>query len=222
MADQSEAPVDRSGWRTERAALIQAAQACIAEGQLDVPVLEIAQAADVGMDTFHDHFDSKQALFDAAVAEALDAHGALMDQLTASLDDPVEKFACSFRLTGRLFRQRPIEGLVLLVNGLNVVAADNGLAPRAARDIAEAVEAGRFQVGDPKLAMAVAAGALMGLQDELPRDDALAADQMTENVLRVFGLSAEDARDICQRPLPDIDGLTRPDSEGSNISPESR
>ncbi len=166
------------------------------------------------MDSFLDHFDSRQALFDTALADALDAHGALMDQLTESLDDPVEKFACSFRLTGRLFRRRPIEGLVLLVNGLKLVSADNGLAPRAARDIAQGVEAGRFHVGDARLASAVAAGALMGLQDELPRDDALAADQMTENLLRVFGLSAEDARDICQRPLPDIDGLTRPDSAG--------
>jgi len=211
MTEQSDASVNRSASRRERAALIQAAQAFIAEGRLEASVLEITQAADVSMDSFPDHFDSKQALFDTALADALDAHGALMDRLTESLDDPVEKFACSFRLTGRLFRQRPIEGLVLLVNGLKLVTADSGLAPRAARDIAQAVEAGRFHVGDARLASAVAAGALMGLQDELPRDDALAADQMTENVLRVFGLSAEDARDICQRPLPDIDGLTRRD-----------
>ena len=72
-----------------------------------MPVLEITQAADVGMGSFYNHFDSKEELFEAAVAEVLDDHGALLDQLTASIDDPAETFACSFRLTGRLFRVAP-------------------------------------------------------------------------------------------------------------------
>ena len=48
-----------------------------------MPVLEITQAADVGMGSFYNHFDSKEELFEAAVADVLDAHGALLDQLTA-------------------------------------------------------------------------------------------------------------------------------------------
>ena len=69
-----------------------------------MPVLEITQAADVGMGSFYNHFDSKEQLFEAAVAEVLDAHGALLDRLTATIEDPAETFATSFRLTGRLFR----------------------------------------------------------------------------------------------------------------------
>ena len=42
----------------------------------NVPILEITQAADVGMGSFYNHFDSKEQLFDAAVEDALDAHGA--------------------------------------------------------------------------------------------------------------------------------------------------
>src|SRR5512139_474865 len=87
-----------------RAALIKAAQGFLAAGRVNVPVLEITQAADVGMGSFYNHFDSKEQLFDAAFADVLDAHGALLDQLTASIDDPAETFACSYRLTGRLFR----------------------------------------------------------------------------------------------------------------------
>ena len=54
----------------------------IASGKLNVPVLEITQAADVGMGSFYNHFDSKEELFEAAVADVLDNHGALLDQLT--------------------------------------------------------------------------------------------------------------------------------------------
>lgn len=218
MSEQQDEPVNRLERRKQRtrAALIQAAQTFIAAGKLNVPVLEITQAADVGMGSFYNHFDSKDELFEAAVADVLDTHGALMDELTASLDDPAEKFARSFRLTGRLFRHRPQVSQVLLANGLKLVSSDRGLAPRALRDIREAAEAGRFRVDDPKLALAVAGGALMGLgqllQDEPSRDDAVAADQVTEDVLLLFGVPAEEAHEICQRPLPDIEGLSRPDS----------
>lgn len=207
--------LERRKQRT-RAALIRAAQTFIAAGKVNVPVLEITQAADVGMGSFYNHFDSKDELFTAAVNEVLDAHGTLLDQLTESLDDPAEAFACSFRLTGRLFRRRPQESQVLLANGLSLMSSDRGLAPRALRDITSGVRAGRFRVDDPKLALAVAAGALLGLGqllvDEPERDDAEAADRVTEDVLRLFGMAADEAHDICQRPLPDLDGLTRPDS----------
>lgn len=218
MTDPSDAPVNRLTRRKQRtrAALIRAAQAFIAAGKVNVPVLEITQAADVGMGSFYNHFDSKEQLFDAAVAEVLDAHGALLDHLTASLDDPAETFACSFRLTGRLFRRRPQESQILLANGIALLSSELGLAPRALRDIEAAARAGRFTVDDPELALAVAGGALLGLGNLLrnrpDRDDAAAADAVTQDVLVMFGLSADEARDICLRPLPDLDGLELPDS----------
>ena len=218
MSEAQSEPVNRLERRKQRTrtALIQAAQMLIAAGKLNVPVLEITQAADVGMGSFYNHFDSKEELFEAAVADVLDTHGALLDQLTESIDDPAETFACSFRLTGRMFRRRPQESQILLVNGLNLMWSDRGLAPRAQRDIELATAAGRFTVDDPKLALAVAAGALLGLgkllKEEPQRDDAAAADRVTEDVLRLFGLSADEAHDICQRPLPEIGELALPDS----------
>jgi AcrR family transcriptional regulator len=190
-----------------RTALVKAAQQLIADGKVNVPVLEITQAADVGMGSFYNHFDSKEELFEAAVVDVLDAYGSMLDRLTASIEDPAETFAASFRLTGRLFRRRPQESQILLANGLTLLSSDRGLAPRALRDIKAGVEAGRFQVDDPELAVAMAGGALLGLgnllRDNPNRDDARAADTVTESVLRLFGLSAAQAHAICQRPLPD-------------------
>src|SRR5439155_25323395 len=123
VSESQDEPVNRLERRKQRtrAALIQAAQALIAAGKLNVPVLEITQAADVGMGSFYNHFDSKEELFEAAVADVLDAHGALLDRLTESIDDPAETFACSFRLTCRLVRRRPQESRILLVSGLNLM-----------------------------------------------------------------------------------------------------
>ncbi|WP_204081337.1 TetR/AcrR family transcriptional regulator [Mycobacterium riyadhense] len=192
-----------------REALISAAQGFIATGKLNVPIQDISQAADVGVGSFYNHFESKEELFEAAINEVLDAHGALLDALTAAIDDPAEAFAISFRLTGRMFR-RP-DSRIVLNHGLRMITADRGLAPRAKRDIAAAAAAGRFREADPQLAMAVAAGALLGLgqllQDEPDRDAARATDQVTEDLLRMFGLSADDAHRLCNMPL-DVDALS--------------
>jgi hypothetical protein len=106
-----------------------------------------------------------------------------------------------------------------LANGSVLLSSDRGLAPRALRDIKAAADAGRFHeaVGDdPELALAVAGGALLGLgtllRNDRDRDDAQAADTVTENVLRLFGLTADEAHSICQRPLPELDAWGQPDS----------
>jgi AcrR family transcriptional regulator len=206
----TEAPINRLERRKQRTrmALVKAAQSMIAAGKLNVPVLEITQAADVGMGSFYNHFESKEQLFEAAVADVLDSHGAVLDQLTADIEDPAAVFACSFRLTGRFFRERPQESRILLANAGAMLAADRGLAPRALRDINAAVAAGRFHVEDPELSLAVAAGALLGLgyllQSQPDRDAVATADAVTEDVLRLFGMPPEDARQICALPLPDM------------------
>ena len=208
MPDEADSPnrLQRRKQRT-RAALIKAAQRLIAEGKINVPVLEITRAADVGMGSFYNHFDSKEELFEAAVADVLDAHGAMLDRITGSIEDPAETFAASFRLTGRLFRQRPQESEILLAHGPALLSSERGLAPRALRDIKAGAGAGRFRVDDPELALAMAGGALLGLgkllRDDPDRDDAHAADIVTENVLRLFGLDADEAHAICRRPLPE-------------------
>ncbi|MGW3994861.1 TetR/AcrR family transcriptional regulator [Amycolatopsis sp. NPDC004772] len=192
-----------------RAALIRAAQALIAAGKTAVPILEITRIADVGMGSFYNHFETKEQLYQAAVEDALDTHGALLDGLTTGLDDPAQVFAQSFRLTGRLHRRHPELSKVLLHHGFELAGSESGLAPRARRDIEAAVRAGRFTVPDTELAMVTVAGAALGLGHLLhrrpERDDAATTDQVTEDVLRMLGLTAAEAHEVCGRPLPDLD-----------------
>ena len=200
--------LDRRKART-RAALIRAAQTLIAQGRTNVPILEITQAADVGMGSFYNHFDSKESLFEAAFESVMDAYGQLLDQVTASIEDPAEVFASSFRLTGRLHRREPELSRVLLHNLLRMLSADDGLAPRVRRDITAAAAAGRFDVADIDIAVTVAAGAFLALgqllHDQPDRDAEQTTDQMTEDLLRMFGVPRRQAHRICTRPLPDLD-----------------
>ncbi len=156
-----------------------------------MPILEITQAADVGMGSFYNHFETKEQLFEAAFEAVMDAYGQLLDELTADIEDPAEVFASSFRLTGRLHRREPELSRVLLNNVLRLLSADDGLAPRARRDIAAAVDAGRFDVDDLDVAVTMTAGALLALgqllHDQPDRDVDETTDRVTEDLLRMFG-----------------------------------
>src|SRR6185436_12426435 len=192
--------LDRRKART-RAALVRAAQTLIAEGRTNVPILEITQAADVGMGSFYNHFETKEELFEAAVEDVMDGYGQLLDDLTADIDDPAMVFACSFRLTGRLHRREPELSRVLLNNVLQLLSADTGLAPRARRDIAAAVDAGRFNVADLDVAVTMTAGALLALgqllNDQPERDVEETTDRVTEDLLRMFGMTRRQAQRTC-------------------------
>ncbi|MEU0883381.1 TetR/AcrR family transcriptional regulator [Lentzea sp. NPDC005914] len=191
-----------------RAALISAAQDFIANGKLNAPILEITQSADVGMGSFYNHFESKEALFHAALEDALDTFGQVLDSHTGDLDDPAHVFAQSFRLTGRLHRRLPELSKVLLHNGFELTKSGRGLAPRARRDIDAAITAGRFTVADSEMALVIVAGAVLALGQllhaEPERDDAAATDQIAEDLLRMLGVPPDEARDISRRPLPDV------------------
>jgi hypothetical protein len=41
------------------------------------------------------------------------------------------------------------------------------------------------------------------------RDAAEATDQVAEDLLRMLGLPADEAQEICQRPLPDVAAMAR-------------
>ena len=194
-----------------RNALIAAAQGLIARGELNAPIAEITQAADVGMGSFYNHFASRDQLFQAAVDGALERLGNYLDSLTDAAADPTETFTRSFRISGRLFRLQPEMSRVLIHSGPELVTSQHGLGPRAARDIHAGVKAGYFRVQDIQLSLTLVAGALLGLGklllEQPDRDDAESVDRMAYTVLLALGMSDSDAQDLCSRPLPPMSDI---------------
>ena len=198
---------ERAKART-RLALIRAAQRFIVEGQLHVPILEITQSADVGLGSFYNHFESRDALFAAAIDEALETLGGLLDQLGAGFEDPAELFAQSFRLTGRLFRSEPLLMQVALGAGPALLGATSGLVPRARREIEAGIRTRRFAVRDPEVALAIVVGSVLCLGELLSQQAERDADSTTDAaaaaILRMLGLGADEADRISRQPLPHL------------------
>ncbi|MEM6295643.1 MAG: hypothetical protein AAGA54_30500 [Myxococcota bacterium] len=88
-----------------------------------------------------------------------------------------------------------------------MLVSARGLAPRARRDIVRAVEAGRFQITDPDVALACAAGSLvatlnlLALREDL--DVGAITDAMAANVLRMLGMYVDEVRRVVALPLPE-------------------
>ncbi|RKN09763.1 TetR/AcrR family transcriptional regulator [Streptomyces radicis] len=190
-----------------RRALVDAARRILAErGAGDISIQRIAERADVGFGSFYNHFSSKAELFNAAVAEALDDYGGELDAVVGSLSDPAERFAASVRLTIAMVESHPELMRVLRHSGLGQVPRGDGLAPRVLRDIERGVDAGRFAVDDPAVALAAACGALLGLVDLRLRDPAGAGpgdgERMAALLLRMLGVPPDEAAELSRRPLP--------------------
>jgi AcrR family transcriptional regulator len=191
-----------------RAALVSGARRLLeTRDPGSVSIQEITEAADVGFGTFYNHFESKQELFAAAVEEVLEEHGAMLDALTADMEDPAEVIAASVRMTARFPITHPNLASIMDRLGTRYLTASSGLAPRALRDMQRGKDAGRLSFGDPAVALACNGGALIGVlhltlagDGSTPVEDA--ADELALNLLRMFGLGEDDARDVVSRPLP--------------------
>jgi AcrR family transcriptional regulator len=200
---------DRRRART-RAALVTAAKAMLtSRDPAGVSIQEITDAADVGFGSFYNHFDSKQDLFEAAVDEVIEEHGAMLDQITADIEDPAEVFAASLRITARFPATHPELAKIIDRVGARYLTSEAGLAPRALRDLQRAKDAGRLHFEDPAVAIACTGGALLGvlhlsLTNHKRATVERAADQLAVNLLRMFGLTATEAQEIAERALPRV------------------
>jgi AcrR family transcriptional regulator len=202
-------PPDRRARRRAqtRRKLTDAARRLFAiQGVDNTRINEITDEADVGFGSFYNHFDSKEAIVEAVLAEALTAHGAAVDAATRDRDDPAEVVSVAHRYFVNLARTDPdwARLVVRLDASHNVLL--NALGPFALRDLARGVRTGRFQVADKRTALFAAGGALLAvmravLDGQASRD---ADRHHAEGILRLFGLSATDAATVAARPFPTL------------------
>ncbi|MBO3676219.1 TetR/AcrR family transcriptional regulator [Streptomyces sp. NEAU-YJ-81] len=190
-----------------RQALIRAARQILAEsGDTSVSIQAIADRADVGFGSFYNHFESKAALFDEAVFDALDEYGRAIDERLEGIDDPAERVAFGVRLSARMARTHPEIMRILRHRGLGHIHSDRGLSPRALDDLKTGAASGRFTFPSPEIALSALGGSLLALLDlHLAQPDANgdeAAAAMAEMMLRMLGVPADEALDIADRPLP--------------------
>lgn len=195
-----------------RAALVNSALGLLIEGRTDVAVQEITERAGVAQGSFYNHFDSKEALFDAALALTMDIYSQALGSLVEEISDPAEMFTASFRLTGRLLGKNPTLAKLFQAGSFDLLVHPGGLRPLAVKDISAAAALGRFLVDDIDVAFMGAASAMLAmarlLDVEPTRDVAATADQFAAMSLRAMGCVEQEVAQLMARPIPEVPELS--------------
>ncbi|MEZ5118076.1 MAG: TetR/AcrR family transcriptional regulator [Candidatus Nanopelagicales bacterium] len=206
--DTSPTRLDRRKARTRRALIDAAARLLARRRTDDISIQEITDEADVGFGSFYNHFETKAELLQTAVGEVLDRYGEQLDAACEGVADWAERYAIGVRMTARLATSEPAVAQILTVSGNAYLTSEQGLAPRALRDIEGGIAAGRFHVENPVLAMLSTAGSVLTFisvrltsPETLDDDD---ADELAEQLLRMLGMTAKGARSVARRPLPEL------------------
>jgi AcrR family transcriptional regulator len=189
-----------------RARLAGAARELFArQGVEPTRINEITEQADVGFGSFYNHFDSKEAIVDAVIADVLTEQGAAIEAMTRDLDDPAEVIAVAHRhLIGQAVDDATWGWLaVRLAASYDIVLVS--LGDYARRDLQRGIASRRFDVPDPDLALEQSGGMLLAAMRatlEGRADRRTAARHHAAGVLRLLGLSRADATKVSSRPLP--------------------
>jgi AcrR family transcriptional regulator len=188
-----------------REKLLEAAKVLFArQGAENTRIQEITEEADVGFGSFYNHFESKEAIVDAVLVDTVAVEGAEIDVRTSQLEDPAEIISAAHRMFVRRARTEPEWAWLLVRLNVSHNVALAALEPYARRDLRAAIEAGRLSVPNEQIALLAAAGAVVAvmravLDGDAPKD---ADIHHAEGVLRMFGLTPDDAAEVARRPLP--------------------
>jgi AcrR family transcriptional regulator len=200
---------DRHARRRERTRtqIVEAAKRLFARQGVDsTRINEITEEADVGFGSFYNHFESKEAIVEAVLTETVTAQGVAVDAITRDLDDPAEIVAAAHRYFVGLARtDRDWAWLLVRLDvSHNITLA--ALGPFARRDLERGIKSGRFRVPNKRTALFDMGGALLAvmravLDGDAPKD---ADRHHAEGMLRILGLTPEDAAEVARRPMPTV------------------
>lgn len=188
-----------------RSRLLAAAQQLIAERGFDaVTLADVTKAADLGTGTIYTYFPTIADLKDAVGHEALDTFGDQLDRMASALDDSAEVYSFSLRQLVRAARTDPVWGRLMVQMGVAHPLLMEVLGPRARRDLERGREQGRFHFMDLDIAVACTFGSLQAVLHLVVSDpdNESAGRRYAVAMLRMVGMSDEEAEAIAQRPLP--------------------
>ncbi|WP_341921739.1 TetR/AcrR family transcriptional regulator [Hydrocarboniphaga effusa] len=216
--DQPREPRGARRRRETREKLIEAAFSLMAERGLDaVTINEITEAADVGIGSFYNHFESREALQAAVIDTVFEEFADHLDRLVVAIDDPAEVIAISVRHTVLRAQHEPLWGQFLVKEGLSTRALTRGLGARLARDIQRGIAKRRFSTPDPTMSLITLGAGVLGaiaavletqkpdsMLQSLGLDRGSVAERAAAMLLHGLGLSFDQADVIARLPLPEI------------------
>lgn len=193
-----------------RRRLLDAARQLIADGGVKgLRISDVTERADLGFGTFYTYFETKDALIEAVVAEAVTQLASTIGGAALEIADPAEAASVSYRRFLRFSVDEPQLARVLIELDRAGDIFESAINPWGRETLERGRVTGRFDISDIELGLtSVAAAALAAIRailagrlDPGPTTESSGAEMM----LRAFGLEADAARSIAQKDLPPLE-----------------
>ena len=201
-------PAERSS--RARARIYNAALRLFAEnGGSAITVSDLADAAGIARGTIYNNVSDPKNLL-GEVAAALAQEMLLRTEATMqAFTDPVERIATGLRLFVRRAHEDHDWGRFLVQFMSSHTALRGVMREPPSRDVAQAIEAGRFKIAASQLPIFVAmlSGTTLAAMNTVIRGEQTwpdAGSNAAEFILRAAGIAAAEARRIARRELPPL------------------
>lgn len=188
-----------------RGKLVAAARTLVYErGHEKIAIQDITDSAGLGLGTFYNYFDSKQAIFESVLDEIRQAFNQRLNMLRAPLKDPALIVAITHKYCFHQAQDNEEWTTFLTYAGLSgdhVLGQD---ADQCLADIKRGVSAGRFKVDDVYFAQSLVTGMVRHVNQEISRGrlSRQAMEDATRYILRMLGLPDLVAKALVQTPIP--------------------
>jgi AcrR family transcriptional regulator len=200
---------ERKAEETRRRILEAAQNQMSIGGPESVTIQSVTEGADIGQGTFYNYFKSRDELVDAVIRDVVENLGRRLDALTRGMADAAEIYSFSLRHLMHTAVSDPVWGWFMVRLGIAQDGLLEALGPRASRDIQIGIDSGRFVLDDVSIASAMTFGSMLAvMHDYLDGDRKEDPSSMyAAMLLRMVGISPEEAEEISLRPLPPLPEL---------------
>lgn len=187
-----------------RKKILSAAQEVLAEHGPESTVEAVSEKAEIAISTIYKHFDTRDALFEGAIAGAmLDWESWAFRQIDENAS-ALEKLVMPARLLFRLAETHPLYAKMLATNPEVMVRALPQLTAHLSQDVRELAKEGVLAIDDVEIRIRNLRGAfLQTFLHKLANPDTSNSevDKAIELALGLLGIPADKAKEICKKPL---------------------
>ncbi|PAJ85368.1 TetR/AcrR family transcriptional regulator [Burkholderia ubonensis] len=192
-----------------RSRLISAAEAVMARrGVEGSTIQEITEAADVGIGTFYNHFSSKSELARAVFEFRTEELASVFDQISRTVSDPARRIAYIQRTYIRKSISDTVWGWFQVHAESALQQVEKTFFERAKKDILDGVVLHRFTCGDCiDTAVKITLCSLVATTKSILENRAgpNAMYELTELMLRMYGVPASEAATLARESVPDFE-----------------
>lgn len=190
-----------------RQALLDAARSLVYErGHERIAIQDITERADVGLGTFYNYFESKQAVFEAVLADMRQHFNEELDRIRQPLKDPALIVAQTLKFCFAQAQDNEEWNRFLTYSGLTGDYSLHQDEEQCLMDLKRGIAAGRFKVEDAVFAQNLVLGMVKHANSEIARGrlGRQAMEETTRYILRMLGLPDLVAKALVQTPLPPV------------------